>query len=874
MSTNKKAYIVPHTHWDREWYFSTEESQVLLVFTMQQMLEQLENDDGLPCFVLDGQSVMLEDYLSVVPEDTDRVKALVESGKLLVGPWYTQTDQCVVHGESQIRNLLWGCRDAERFGGVMKVGYVPDSFGQSEQLPQLLQHFNIDKCVFWRGIWEGICANTEFVWRAPDGSNVTTAVLEFGYSAFQGMKAMDTHLDGIDQKMTERFWPGERENFLFMGGHDQKPWQTETVEAINQANETRPYQYQLCSFEDYFASTATGTLPVIESEMLYGKYSRIHRGIYSTRYDIKKLNSDVENLLINQLEPLLTVANQFGLKYPYGLMEKNWKQLMQSHAHDSIGGCNTDSVNSQVKARIQAVRENAERLKEITLKQLADSSTKGKDGEYVLVFNPLPYSRNVQLELELVLPTRQFTVYDGEQRVATQSIDCELVDINAIVQDPTTLGDERFRSWYRHTVLVSLEGLPACGYRNLKIERLADAEEAGPEKAEAESQAEKEESVTIANDALSVSVDMHGTVSLSCLVSGQYWHDLLTLVDGGDDGDNYDFSEPHADYHVGFNTEAENIRVCHGPLRSEVRITYHATLPADLSERAEQRCSVKQSLDVVLGLAKGSEQLDIAIEIDNHVNDHRLQLHVNGDFARAQSIADQPIGLIQRGNDESALSLWQQQQWTSCPMPIYPMQSVVAGETLQGGLAVMTDGIREYQQYDDSIAITLFRAMGFVGKPDLKYRPGRLSGLPDASPDSQLQQSLSFRLALYPFSGSAYDAGLCQRVKEWLSKPLTLHNGVVQRFMIAPPMFTAPEAYSLLALNQPSVTVSAVKICEDDTQSVIVRLMNVGTEAVALGELPAGWKVQQVDGMERIVGDITAESVVPAHGMLGLRLRK
>lgn len=206
MSLNKKAYIVPHTHWDREWYFSTEESQVLLVFTMQQILEQLEQDEGMPCFVLDGQSVMLEDYLSVVPEDTARVTELVKRGKLLVGPWYTQTDQCVVHGESQLRNLFWGCRDAKRFGAVMKVGYVPDSFGQSEQLPQLLQHFDIDKCVFWRGIWEGITENTEFIWRAPNGSKVTTAVLEFGYSAFQGMKPIDCHLDGIDQKMTERFW--------------------------------------------------------------------------------------------------------------------------------------------------------------------------------------------------------------------------------------------------------------------------------------------------------------------------------------------------------------------------------------------------------------------------------------------------------------------------------------------------------------------------------------------------------------------------------------------------------------------------------------------------------------------------------------------
>lgn len=871
MSMNKKAYIVPHTHWDREWYFSTEESQVLLVFTMQQILEQLESDDGLPCFVLDGQSVMLEDYLSVVPEDTERVKALVESGKLLVGPWYTQTDQCVVHGESQIRNLMWGCRDAERFGAIMKVGYVPDSFGQSEQLPQLLQHFKIDKCVFWRGIWEGICSNTEFVWRAPDGSEVTTAVLEFGYSAFQGMKPMDTHLDGIDQKIAERFWPGEREHFLFMGGHDQKPWQRETVEAIKYANESRPYQYQLCTFEDYFTQTTNDSLPVVESEMLYGKYSRIHRGIYSTRYDIKKLNSDVENLMVNQLEPLLTVANELGLKYPYGLMEKNWKQLMQSHAHDSIGGCNTDSVNRQVKARIQAVRENAERLQAITLKQLADASTKGKEGEYVLVFNPLPYSRNAQIELDLVLPTRNLAIHDGGQIVEMQSISCELVDINAIVQDPTTLGDERFRSWYRHRVWVSLEGLPACGYRNLRVERLADGDITTNA---CLPQTTEDTSISIVNEAMKVAVDKNGRVSLSCLDSGQHWDDVITLIDGGDDGDNYDFSEPHDDLKISYEVLEDAISVSEGRLRSEVRISYQAMLPADLTERAAKQCSVTQRIDVILGLAKGSRGLEISVELDNQANDHRVQLHINGDFARAQSVADQPIGLIKRGDDASALSVWQAQEWTSCPVPIFPMQSVVAGETTKGGLAVMTDGIREYQQYDDSIAITLFRAMGYVGKPELKYRPGRLSGLPDASPDSQLRQSLSFRLILCPFSGSAFDAGLCQQVKEWLSTPLTLHNGVVQRFMIAPPVFTAPEAFSLMALDTPEVAVSAIKVCEDDANSIVIRLMNAGKGEAKLGQLPCGWKVWQVDGMERVMGDATTDMTIPAQGIIGLRLSK
>ncbi|MDD1792775.1 sugar hydrolase [Enterovibrio sp. ZSDZ42] len=869
MSMNKKAYIVPHTHWDREWYFSTEESQVLLTFTMKQMLDELEKDDNLPCFVLDGQSVMLEDYLSVVPEDTDRVKRLVESGKLLVGPWYTQTDQCVVHGESQIRNLMWGCRDAERFGKLMDIGYVPDSFGQSEQLPQLLQHFNIDKCVFWRGIWEGICPSTEFVWRAPDGSKVTTAVLEFGYSAFQGMKPMNEHLDAMDQKMNQRFWPGEREHFLFMGGHDQKPWQAETAEAIKAANNQREHEYQLCTFDDYFAATCSGGLPEVQSEMLYGKYSRIHRGIYSTRYDIKKRNADVENLLINQLEPLLTVANYHGLAYPYGLMEKNWKQLMQSHAHDSIGGCNTDSVNRQVDARISAVQENAERLKDITLKQLADASTKGLDGEYVLVFNPLPYVRDAMVELELVLPTRCFSLSDGTTNVEFEPLSCEKVNINAIVQDPTTLGDEMYRTWYRHHVVASLKQMTACGYKNLLVTRLDDVEPTFSAQ-----QTDVMSGTVLDNAHLTVSINAQGQVAMSHKASGQHWDNVLSLVDGGDDGDNYDFSKPYNDHLVMFAVKENGVSVQHGELQSRVAIQYSAKLPLNLQERADNVCSVTQELELVISLAADSDQLEITVNIDNKVDDHRLQLHINGGFINADSIADQPIGLIRRHDDSEALSIWSEQHWTSCPAPIYPMQSLVAGETLEGGLAVLTNGIREYQQYPSSIAVTLFRSVGYVGKPELQYRPGRLSGLPDESPDSQLRTSLSFTLALHPFTGNVMEAGLCHRVKSWLTKPVALHNGVVQRFMIAPPAFEAPADYSLFNYAHPTLAVSAIKTAEDDKHAFVVRLINDSNQPTTLGELPTGWKVDIADGLERTISLASNHTEVAPQGMIALRLKR
>ncbi|MCW8331031.1 sugar hydrolase [Photobacterium sp. SDRW27] len=876
MSLNKKAYIVPHTHWDREWYFSTEESQVLLVFTMQQVLEQLEQDEDLPCFVLDGQSVMLEDYLSVVPEDKARIEALVQQDKLLVGPWYTQTDQCVVHGESQLRNLYWGNADAMKFGAVMKVGYVPDSFGQSAQLPQLLQHFDIDKCVFWRGIWEGISPNTEFSWQAPDGSKVTTAVLEFGYSAFQGMKPMQLHLDGLDQSMESPNWQCSREHFLFMGGHDQKPWQRKAVSAINQANQERDYNYQLCDFDEYFTAVANQPLATVQSEMLYGKYSRIHRGIYSTRYDIKKLNSDVENLLINQLEPLLTVGTQMGLHYPYGLMEKNWKQLMQSHAHDSIGCCNTDPVNQQVKARIQAVKENAERLKDITLKQLADAATGDQQGEYIMIFNPLPVKRTTNIELDLVLPTRQFALCDQGKEADIQSLDCQLVDINSIVQDPTTLGDERFKSWYRHRVIAKLEALPPCGYRFLTIERLpdGDADQVALTKPESNRMLGSNtiSGNMISNDLLTVSVACDGKIALTKHATNEHWDDLLTLVDGGDDGDNYDFSEPYNDLKVNFCQTPVAVSVVHGALRSQLEVTYRAKLPLNLAQRADQLTTVDQDITMVLSLEKDAHQVDIDIQLDNQIEDHRLQLHINGDFLRSETIADQPIGLIRRGDDAEALAVWQQQGWTSAPVPIYPMQSLVAAETAKGGLAVFTDGIREYQQYPDTVAITLFRSVGYVGKPELKYRPGRLSGLPDASPDSQLKEPLAFRLAVYPFDGDAMQAELCSQVKQWLSKPLSLHNGVIQRFMIAPPRFTAPQNFSLFALDNPGLAISAIKQAENDSNAIIVRVINAADKPVALGRLTGAWQVDIADGMEHSLRAACERDEVLPHSLMALRL--
>ncbi|MGN9278798.1 alpha-mannosidase, partial [Escherichia coli] len=178
MKAVSRVHITPHMHWDREWYFTTEESRILLVNNMEEILCRLEQDNEYKYYVLDGQTAILEDYFAVKPENKDRVKKLVEAGKLIIGPWYTQTDTTIVSAESIVRNLMYGMRDCLAFGEPMKIGYLPDSFGMSGQLPHIYNGFGITRTMFWRGCSERHGTDkTEFLWQSSDGSEVTAQVL-------------------------------------------------------------------------------------------------------------------------------------------------------------------------------------------------------------------------------------------------------------------------------------------------------------------------------------------------------------------------------------------------------------------------------------------------------------------------------------------------------------------------------------------------------------------------------------------------------------------------------------------------------------------------------------------------------------------------
>src|SRR5688572_18820649 len=164
-----QTHIVSHTHWDREWYLTYEQFRLRLVGLIDRLLDLMESQPEFEYFHLDGQTIVLDDYLELRPQQEPRLRKLIADGRILIGPWYDMPDEFLVSGESLVRNLALGHRIARRFGAPMPVGYLPDLFGHVGQMPQILRQFGLDNTILWRGFGG---RRAEYWWEAPDGSRV------------------------------------------------------------------------------------------------------------------------------------------------------------------------------------------------------------------------------------------------------------------------------------------------------------------------------------------------------------------------------------------------------------------------------------------------------------------------------------------------------------------------------------------------------------------------------------------------------------------------------------------------------------------------------------------------------------------------------
>ena len=103
----RRVSIVPHTHWDREWYAPFQTFRMRLVELLDGLIPQLETDPDYRHFILDGQMAVIDDYLAVRPEASTAAPARPR-GRVAMGPWYILMDEFLVSGETIVRDMQLG----------------------------------------------------------------------------------------------------------------------------------------------------------------------------------------------------------------------------------------------------------------------------------------------------------------------------------------------------------------------------------------------------------------------------------------------------------------------------------------------------------------------------------------------------------------------------------------------------------------------------------------------------------------------------------------------------------------------------------------------------------------------------------------------
>ncbi|PTO68799.1 mannosylglycerate hydrolase [Vibrio splendidus] len=861
--TTSRVHITPHMHWDREWYFTTEESRILLVNNMEEIMNRLESDPEYKYYVLDGQTAVLEDYFAIKPENTERVKALVEAGKLIIGPWYSQTDTMQVSGESIVRNMMYGIRDCMKFGDAMKIGYLPDSFSMSSQLPMIYNGFDITRAMFWRGCSERHGTNkTEFLWQSNDGSEVTAQVLPLGYAIG---KYLPQDEEGLRARLDKYFpvleKPSVTKDILLPNGHDQMPIQKDIFEVMDKLREIYPdREFSMSRFEEVFekVEAARDQLDTIKGEFNDGKYMRVHRTISSTRMDIKLIHAEIENKIVNILEPLASIAWTLGFEYHHGLIEKMWKESMKNHAHDSIGCCCSDKVHAEILNRYILADDMATNLIHFYKRKIVDHMPDREGCDKLAMFNLSPYEREEVVNTTITIRAQEFSIFDENENPVEYFIqDKRQIDPGKVDRQIVHYGN--YDPFMEFDIQIK-RTVPAMGFTTLHIQ--------GNEKGAVKVAEQKD--YLLENEYYRINVNDNGTLTIFDKETEQVFDQALRLEDGSDDGDEYDYSPSRQEWLLYSDEFPVETSIDHQGFQSVANIAFRMNVPANLTEREErtgQNGFIEAQCQVVL--KQGSRRIEVRMELDNQADDHRVRVLVPTPFVSETVVADNQFGCITRPTNDPAMAVWEEEKWKEAPVPVYQLMNFAALENGKAGMAIMSNGLREFEviasqgdENRDTFALTLFRGIGVLGKEELLLRPGRPSGIKIPTPDSQVRGKLVCEFTLCGFSGNHIDANVMAQARDNVTQ-IECYNKIPYNAMkLNVGEQNLPMSFSLLSKQQAGAVLSVLKKAEDE-DALIMRVYNPAetgsvSDSISFTQAVSSWKETSMDERVR-EGDVATE---------------
>lgn len=804
-----QLFVVSHTHWDREWYLPAGRFRQRLVALVDELLA--EEGAGAAPFLLDGQAVVLEDYLAVRPEKRDVLAEHLRDGSIEAGPWYVLADELIPSGEALVRNLLAGRATLHSFGAhAPPVLYSPDSFGHPAALPLLAAGFGFPLIVLWRGYGGPAWPDGDvFRWQAADGSEVLVYHLspdgyELGSSLPQDEGSARDRWTSLRATLTPRSTLGVA---LLPNGADHHARQPRIDYAIAMlarvaSPETEVRRSSLTDFARELVSRASGAkVPeiggdengAIELRNSYG-YTWALQGTFGARAQSKRRNAFAERLFIRDMEPWVVLAKLHERRNERdALVRAAWKALLLCHPHDTLCGCSVDEVARAMSARLDDAIAQGTGLRDDALLDIADHDPvharlhPSAWRPMVLVRNPAARARGGVAELE-VLSFREHVrvgpgsaVESGEEHLASGGVDRPAAKPYTLQGGRVpyqilgrNVRHDRVESplSYPHDDLVDSDQVvawlpPVSGYGlsalSIEIDDGADAAIAGRHSPPAQVRAGDH---WLDNGLLRVGLDDDGTVRLEARELDIVQESLISFEDVGDVGDLYTHS-PRPPL-VNRATFAGARLVHAGPLRGELHANWNLAIPEASTRTGRSAVTRELAIEVALTLDAAAGFLRVRVSGENQCRDHRLRVVFHTGLANAQVWADAAFGPVHRTPVTTPPSSAELAPGTA------PLGRYVTLSSERGGATLYSDGLAEYEaSASGDIAVTLVRAVGELSRNDLPERPGH-AGWPAPTPEAQSLGAFEARFAVLPHrTRGPEEVALIERVADDALLPLT-----------------------------------------------------------------------------------------------------
>ncbi|GAB1341020.1 hypothetical protein MASR1M101_01470 [Gemmatimonas sp.] len=849
-------YVVPHTHWDREWYHVAPRFRQRLVALVDALLATPAGP-----FLLDGQAITLRDYLAVRPTAEPALREALQRGALEAGPWFVLADNLIPSGEAIVRNLEAGRRVLAQFGAhAPPVAYCPDSFGHPAAMPTLAAGFGLRVAVVWRGVGGiGHPSTDLFGWEAADGTTLLTHHLppdgyEFG-------SALPTRLAEAAERWSRlaALWHERTSSgiSLLLNGADHHARQPDlplAVGALQEAAGTSAHieHVSLTTWaEQVQAAAAQRSLPTVSGELRnsYG-YTWTLASTYATRAHQKRRNARLERGFLRDVEPWIALARlhatpsaralsvdasaRINNAQLLSLLNRAWEDLLATHPHDTLCGCSIDAVGRAMELQQDLVAEQGKGLREAALNLVlshdpvaARIGQPDLDWRRLVLRNRAPRTRGGIAEVTLYETRAHVPVGPG-------SVQPTVIERNAPVA--TRLGVRlhqrlavRDRFLRRespqhypdndlvraHRLLLWVPPVPAYGIdawdaANWQSGGAAVNSETNPPVPAAGDSVPPYPLVverhgtrtTFNNGRLSLSLDA-ARRTLSLGVDDRALHGLLALETRHDAGDTYTPSPRGA---------AESLQcirakvVAAGPLRATVRLWWRT--PA-ATRRAGPRGGVQVVTD--LSLDAMSPVLQCRVRGESQRTDHRLQLVWRTDVMAGSTWADAAFGPLRR---EPVLAPAQAGEGVPTTMP---MHRWAMHANPMFGATMIADGLAEAEVADGRLALTLLRATGQLSRNNLPERPGH-AGWPEPTPDAQCLGAFEARTALFLHGPMSDD--VLARVRDACDDVLLPLVGESWRDL------HRRGAIRGLHLTGEAFELAAFTASASDTDAVIVRVVN------------------------------------------------